>query len=115
MYGDPSLAFREISSRYEGPALEQEVLDFWRDNDIFTRTLELTAGGPEYCFNEGPPTANGKPGIHHVLARTFKDAFPRYKTMRGYKSLNGLSNGIALTQWLYSGADVHDLARAMAV
>jgi len=78
------LAFREISSRYEGPALEQEVLDFWRDNDIFTRTLELTAGGPEYCFNEGPPTANGKPGIHHVLARTFKDAFPRYKTMRGF-------------------------------
>ncbi len=78
------MAFREISSRYAGPALEQEVLDFWRDNDIFARTLELTAGGPEYCFNEGPPTANGKPGIHHVLARTFKDAFPRYKTMRGF-------------------------------
>jgi isoleucyl-tRNA synthetase len=84
VYGESSLAFREISSRYDGPALEQEVLGFWRDNDTFANTLEQTAGGPEFCFNEGPPTANGKPGIHHVLARTFKDAFPRYKTMRGY-------------------------------
>jgi isoleucyl-tRNA synthetase len=78
------LAFREISSRYDGPSLEQEVLDFWRDNDVFAKTLAATAGGPQFSFNEGPPTANGKPGIHHVLARTFKDAFPRYKTMRGY-------------------------------
>ena len=60
------------------------MLEFWRDNDIFAKTLEQTAGGPHFSFNEGPPTANGRPGIHHVLARTFKDAFPRYKTMRGY-------------------------------
>ena len=76
--------FREVSGRYDGPALEREVLAFWRGNDIFGRTLAGSQGRPRFSFNEGPPTANGKPGIHHVLARTFKDAFPRYKTMRGY-------------------------------
>ena len=48
------------------------------------KSLDKTAGGPRFSFNEGPPTANGKPGIHHVLARSFKDIFPRYKTMQGY-------------------------------
>jgi len=76
--------FDEVQGRYDGPALEQEVLAFWRDRDIFSKTLRQTEGGPQFSFNEGPPTANGKPGIHHVLARSFKDAFPRYKTMRGY-------------------------------
>jgi isoleucyl-tRNA synthetase len=76
--------FTEVSGRYDGPALEQEVLAFWRDNDVFAKTLEASSGKPRFSFNEGPPTANGKPGIHHVLARSFKDAFPRYKTMRGY-------------------------------
>ena len=76
--------FREVSGRYNGPVLEQEVLEFWREHDVFRQTLEGSRGRPRFSFNEGPPTANGKPGIHHVLARTFKDAFPRYKTMRGY-------------------------------
>jgi isoleucyl-tRNA synthetase len=76
--------FREVSGRYDGPVLEQEVLEFWREHDVFRQTLEGSRGRPRFSFNEGPPTANGKPGIHHVLARTFKDAFPRYKTMRGY-------------------------------
>ncbi|MEX2495797.1 MAG: isoleucine--tRNA ligase [Woeseia sp.] len=74
----------EVSGRYDGPALEQEVLAFWRHNSVFEETLRQSAGRPRFSFNEGPPTANGKPGIHHVLARSFKDAFPRYKTMRGY-------------------------------
>jgi len=78
------LSFKEVTGRYDGPALENEVLDFWRENDVFAKTLEQSEGGPQFSFNEGPPTANGKPGIHHVLARSFKDAFPRYKTMRGY-------------------------------
>jgi isoleucyl-tRNA synthetase len=78
------LSFKEVTGRYDGPALETEVLEFWRENDVFARTLEQSEGGPQFSFNEGPPTANGKPGIHHVLARSFKDAFPRYKTMRGY-------------------------------
>ena len=78
------MAFKEVSGRYDGPALEQEVLEFWRDNDVFAETLRQSQGRARFIFNEGPPTANGKPGIHHVLARSFKDAFPRYKTMRGY-------------------------------
>ena len=78
------LAFKEVQGRYNGPQLEQEVLEFWREHDVFAKTLEATKDGPQFSFNEGPPTANGKPGIHHVLARSFKDIFPRYKTMRGY-------------------------------
>ncbi len=78
------MAFDEVQGRYNGPELEQEVLDFWREHGVFEKTLEQSAGQPLFTFNDGPPTANGKPGIHHVLARAFKDAFPRYKTMRGY-------------------------------
>jgi isoleucyl-tRNA synthetase len=78
------LAFREVSGQYDGPALEAKVLTFWRDNKVFEQTLSQSEGRPQFSFNEGPPTVNGKPGIHHVLARSFKDAFPRYKTMRGY-------------------------------
>ncbi|MEM6512457.1 MAG: class I tRNA ligase family protein, partial [Pseudomonadota bacterium] len=73
------MTFKEVDGRYNGPALEEEILEFWRDEDVFARSLEQTADGPRFSFNEGPPTANGKPGIHHVLARTFKDVFPRYK------------------------------------
>ncbi len=78
------MPFAEIESRYDGPELEQEILDFWHEQAVFARTLEQSAGRPLFTFNDGPPTANGKPGIHHVLARAFKDAVPRYKTMRGY-------------------------------
>ena len=78
------MSFKEVTGRYNGPALEAEVLDFWREKKIFAETLKQSEGRPLFTFNDGPPTANGKPGIHHVLARAFKDAFPRYKTMRGY-------------------------------
>ena len=78
------MSFKEISGRYDGPALETEVLNFWREHDVFEATLKMSEGRPLFTFNEGPPTANGKPGIHHVLARSFKDVYPRYKTMRGY-------------------------------
>ena len=77
------MGFKEVSGQYDGPALEQDVLEFWREHDVFQKTLSQSEGRPRFSFNEGPPTANGKPGIHHVLARSFKDAFPRYKTMRG--------------------------------
>jgi len=63
---------------------EEEILAFWQNNHIFEKTLEQTKEGEEYVFYEGPPTANGRPGIHHIEARAFKDAIPRYKTMRGY-------------------------------
>ncbi|MEM9172611.1 MAG: isoleucine--tRNA ligase, partial [Pseudomonadota bacterium] len=76
--------FEPVTGRYDGPALEQSVLTFWREADVFAKTLAGGAGKPRFSFNEGPPTANGKPGIHHVLARAFKDVFPRYKTMQGF-------------------------------
>ena len=79
--------FKAVSPKIDIQKLEQEVLDFWRMNRVFHRSMEERADGPRYVFYEGPPTANGQPGSHHVLARAFKDMFPRYKTMRGYYSL----------------------------
>jgi len=76
--------FKPVSSKLEATALEEAVLKFWKKEKIFEKTLSTREGGPEYVFYEGPPTANGKPGVHHVLARAFKDLFPRYKIMRGY-------------------------------
>ncbi len=76
--------FHPVSPQVDLPALEQEILRFWQEADVFGRSQQQTANGPRYVFFEGPPTANGRPGIHHVLARAFKDIFPRYKTMRGY-------------------------------
>ncbi|MBA2349167.1 MAG: isoleucine--tRNA ligase [Solirubrobacterales bacterium] len=66
------------------PALEERVLERWRERDVFAESMRMREGRPEFVFYEGPPTANGKPGAHHVLARVFKDIFPRYKTMRGF-------------------------------
>jgi isoleucyl-tRNA synthetase len=76
--------FEAVSARYDGPRLEQEILDFWRRERVFARVIEQGRGKETFVFYEGPPTANGRPGIHHVLARTFKDLFPRYKTMQGF-------------------------------
>ncbi|MCY3866326.1 MAG: isoleucine--tRNA ligase [Chloroflexi bacterium] len=67
--------------------LEQQQLDFWRFNRVFERTTKGREDAPRYVFYEGPPTANGKPGSHHVLSRAFKDMFPRYKVMQGYYCL----------------------------
>ncbi|MFH1206980.1 MAG: isoleucine--tRNA ligase [Patescibacteria group bacterium] len=66
------------------PGLEKEVLAFWEKENIFQKTLDQTKTGKPFVFFEGPPTANGKPGIHHVLARAYKDVIVRYKTMRGF-------------------------------
>src|SRR5215211_1316236 len=65
------------------PALEEQVLARWRERDVFKQTLSNREGAPPFVFYEGPPTANGYPGAHHVLSRVFKDIFPRYQTMRG--------------------------------
>ncbi len=67
------------------PELEQKWLKYWQDNKIFEKSLNKPSPEGNFVFFEGPPTANGRPGIHHVLARAFKDLIPRYKTMRGYK------------------------------
>ncbi|MFH1111855.1 MAG: isoleucine--tRNA ligase [Patescibacteria group bacterium] len=67
------------------PELEEMILDFWKKNNIFQKSLQKEAPQGRFVFFEGPPTANGKPGLHHVLARAFKDLIPRYKTMQGYQ------------------------------
>ena len=76
--------FKTVSPKLNVTVLEEGILRYWRNHEVFQRTLSERAGGPEYVFYEGPPTANGRPGVHHVLARAFKDIFPRYKIMRGY-------------------------------
>jgi isoleucyl-tRNA synthetase len=76
--------FEPLPAQVDLPALEREVLVRWQDAGIFERSLKQTEGGPSWIFYEGPPTANGLPGVHHVEARTFKDLFPRFKTMQGF-------------------------------
>src|SRR6266481_1662948 len=76
--------FSEVSTRAGFPDMEVEVLRFWKEHDIFHKSLKQREGRPPFVFYEGPPTANNPPGIHHVLSRALKDLFPRYKTMRGY-------------------------------
>ena len=73
-----NIAKNEIAQR------EEEILKFWEENQIFKKSDEKDAPNGEYIFYEGPPTANGKPGMHHMEARAFKDAIPRYKTMQGF-------------------------------
>src|SRR4051812_45566055 len=79
-----STPFRPMPPQVDQPALEHEVLERGRDRNVFGRTLAATTEGPLWTFYEGPPTANGKPGTHHVEARVFKDLFPRFKTMKGF-------------------------------
>jgi isoleucyl-tRNA synthetase len=79
-----SAPYQPVDTGQSFPDLEQTVLERWRERDIFHESIRRREGGPEYVFYEGPPTANGRPGSHHVLARVFKDVFPRYKTMRGH-------------------------------
>jgi isoleucyl-tRNA synthetase len=78
------MPFRPMPAQVDLPALERDVLARWRERDVFSRSLEATADGPLWTFYEGPPTANGKPGTHHIEARVFKDLFPRFKTMKGW-------------------------------
>ncbi len=77
--------FEPVDPKQSFPELEERVLARWREDDVFARSLEAREGAPVWSFYEGPPTANGRPGSHHVLARVFKDVYPRYKTMCGYR------------------------------
>ncbi|MFQ5855077.1 MAG: isoleucine--tRNA ligase [Anaerolineae bacterium] len=76
--------FKDVDSKVNFPELEEQLLQFWKDNAIFEKSLKMREEGPMYVFYEGPPTASNLPGLHHALARSFKDLFPRYKTMHGY-------------------------------
>jgi isoleucyl-tRNA synthetase len=82
---NPLLPRRDVDPRRDLPELEQEILGRWRERDVFRASLRAREGAPSWVFYEGPPTANGPPGSHHVLSRVFKDIYPRFQTMRGYQ------------------------------
>ena len=77
--------YKKVSTGMNFVEREKEVEQFWKDKDIFRKSIELREGAPTYMFYDGPPTANGKPHIGHVLTRVIKDMIPRYRTMKGYK------------------------------
>ncbi|MEI6186331.1 MAG: class I tRNA ligase family protein, partial [Dehalococcoidia bacterium] len=76
--------FQPVNSKVSFPDVERKILDLWREKGIFQKSIDARASSPRFIFYEGPPTANGNPGIHHVLSRVFKDVIPRYKTMKGF-------------------------------
>ena len=79
------MAFKEIKEDFNYPQMEKRILSFWKENKIFEKSIQKGKDSPRFVFYEGPPTANGKPGVHHVISRTIKDLICRYKTMRGYR------------------------------
>jgi isoleucyl-tRNA synthetase len=82
--GDQTTGYRLVPPQVDLPEMEREILAFWAIDDTFARSVADTADGEPWTFYEGPPTANGMPGVHHVEARVFKDLFPRFKTMQGH-------------------------------
>jgi len=76
--------FKPVSSKASFVLMEEAILKRWKEQDIFIRSIDARSQNQRFTLYEGPPTANGKPGIHHVLSRVFKDVLPRYKTMQGY-------------------------------
>ncbi len=79
-----SSGYEPLAPHVDLPALDHAVIERWTESKVFQRSIDATVQGPEWTFYEGPPTANGMPGTHHVEARVFKDVFPRYRTMKGY-------------------------------
>ncbi|MCI0634203.1 MAG: class I tRNA ligase family protein, partial [Actinobacteria bacterium] len=77
--------FRAVDPKQSYPELEERVLERWRQRDVFHRQIAQREGAPTWSFYEGPPTANGRPSVAHVVSRTFKDIYPRFRTMRGYR------------------------------
>ena len=95
--------FDVVSSRVSFPDLDAEILDYWKERDVFRRSMDERPDAPLFMMYEGPPTANGSPGIHHVLARVFKDVISRYRTMKGCRVIRK------------GGWDTHGLPVEMAV
>ena len=75
--------YKKVDTTLNFPAREQEVIDFWNKENIFEKSVEKNEGAEEFSFYDGPPTANGKPHIGHILTRVMKDIIPRYQTMKG--------------------------------
>ena len=80
----PTVPSGNASEKGKFAIIEEKILSFWKEKNIFAKSLAKESPKGNFVFFEGPPTANGKPGIHHVLARVFKDCILRYKTMQGY-------------------------------
>ena len=81
---EAAMIYQKVSADMKFVDREKEVEKFWKDNDIFQKSIDNRKEGPTYTFYDGPPTANGKPHIGHVLTRVIKDMIPRYRTMKGY-------------------------------
>ncbi len=103
----PLIPARKVDPQQDLPTLELQVLERWRERDVFAQSLRQREGAKQWVFYEGPPTANGPPGSHHVLSRVFKDIYPRFQTMRGYRverkggwDCHGLPVEIAVEQQL---------------
>src|SRR4030043_923665 len=79
------MSFKKIDPKQSFPELEEGILKFWEEQKIFEKSVEKNSADKLFIFYEGPPTANGVPGLHHVLARAFKDIIPRFKTMKGFR------------------------------
>lgn len=79
--------YKKVSTTLNFLDREKEIIDFWNENGVFEKSIDARKDGKEFCFYDGPPTANGKPHIGHVLTRVMKDIIPRYKTMKGYHVL----------------------------
>ena len=79
--------YRKVSTDLSFVEREKEIVEFWKENDIFKKSMKNREGGENYTFFDGPPTANGKPHIGHVLTRAVKDLIPRYRTMKGYHAV----------------------------
>ena len=79
--------YKKVDNGLDFVAREKEVLDFWKENHIFEKSVEKNVGNPEFSFFDGPPTANGRPHIGHILTRVMKDIIPRYKTLKVYHVL----------------------------
>ena len=77
--------YKNLEENIKIPDIEKEILDFWKNDNTFQKSIDTKPKDKQFIFYEGPPTANGMPGIHHVIARTVKDIICRYKTMQGYR------------------------------
>ncbi|NTW32718.1 MAG: class I tRNA ligase family protein, partial [Bacteroidetes bacterium] len=102
------------------PKIGGEIRKFWEDNNIFEKSVEIREGKPQFVFFEGPPSANGMPGIHHVMARAIKDIFCRYKTLKGFHvkrkagwDTHGLPIEIAVEKTL--GITKEDIGKSISV
>ena len=87
--------YKKVSTDMNFVDREKETEKFWEDNHIFEKSMEDREGCPQYMFYDGPPTANGKPHIGHVLTRVIKDMIPRYRTMKGYEVPRKAASGFA--------------------